>query len=120
MTDLDICTCEEPGHIKAGGICMDCGGKVGHNASPIADGGPAFPMPGMSGLPNDGFIYGEPGMTLRDYFAAKALVGLFSMEANPRVGEICEPFRIDKHCDDVARHAYKLADAMLAARGTQS
>ena len=35
-------------------------------------GGPAFPMPGMSGLPNDGFIYGQDGMTLRDYFAAKA------------------------------------------------
>lgn len=32
-------------------------------------GGPAFPMPGMTGLPNDGFIYGEQGMTLRQYAA---------------------------------------------------
>lgn len=34
------CECEEPGHIKAGGICMDCGGKVGHGAVLIRDGGP--------------------------------------------------------------------------------
>ena len=33
-------------------------------------GGPAFPMPGLSGLPNHGFVYGENGMTLRDYFIA--------------------------------------------------
>lgn len=79
------------------------------------DGGPAFPCDEKNA---DGSHYhSNMGMSLRDYFAAKALVGLFSMEANPRVGEICEPFRIDKHCDDMARDAYKLADAMLAARG---
>lgn len=35
-------------------------------------GGSAFPMPGMTGLPNEGFIYGQDGMTLRDYFATHA------------------------------------------------
>lgn len=55
-----------------GGLCSQCGARVGHNAAPINDGGAAFPMPGMSGLPNDGFIYGEPGMSLRDYFIAHA------------------------------------------------
>lgn len=83
----------------------------------IKDGGPAFPVLEQGG---DGRLeLGAPGMTMRDYFAAKALVGLFSMEANPRVGEICEPFRIDKHCDAMARHAYDMADAMLAAREPQ-
>ena len=43
------------------------------------------------------------GMTLRDYFAAKAMQGM-----------------MDSVCSDeyIARAAYKMADAMLAARGT--
>ena len=51
------------------------------------------------------------GMSLRDYFAAKALSGML---ADPNVT-----------CDGadnqtwVAEHAYELADAMLAARGEQ-
>lgn len=79
----------------------------------IKTGGAAFPA-------NPNNAHCEPGMTLRDYFAAKALVGLFAMEANPHVGEVCEPFRINKDCDDMACAAYKLADAMLAAREVQS
>ena len=50
--------------------------------------------------------YGDPGMTLRDYFAAKAMQGnLASMvegqEFDPSMG---------------AEWAYKVADAMLKAR----
>lgn len=81
--------------------------------STVNDGGPAFPAPKNS-LDRAGPL---GGMTLRDYFAAKALVGLFAIEANPRVGEICEPFRADKHCDQMAEISYQLADAMLRARG---
>jgi hypothetical protein len=68
-------------------------------------GGPAFPTerPAMS-------EYGK-GMTLRDYFAAKALQGLL---ADP------EPFDLwdgDKTiADTYAREAYVYADAMLRAR----
>ncbi len=68
-------------------------------------GGPAFPTerPAMS-------EYGK-GMTLRDYFAAKALQGLL---ADP------EPFDLwdgDKTiADTYAREAYVYADAMLKAR----
>ena len=36
------------------------------------DGGPAFPVAGMTGLPNGEVVYGENGMTLRDYFIAHA------------------------------------------------
>ena len=53
-------------------------------------GGPAFP----TNLYN--------GMTLRDYFAAKAMQGKLSGGA---LGY-----------DDIAKHAYKYADAMLEAR----
>lgn len=34
--------------------------------------GPAFPVPGMSGLPNDQCVWPEYGMTLREYFISHA------------------------------------------------
>lgn len=70
-------------------------------------GGPAFPMPGMSGLPNDGFIYGQDGMTLRDYAAFKAMSGMLSNSKFP----------ISIPNEELAMEAYKIADAMLKARG---
>ena len=48
-------------------------------------------------------IKGEKGMTLRDYFAAKALQGLISTEGAGSA-------------ERYAEIAYKLADAMLKAR----
>lgn len=49
----------------------------------------------------------ELGMTLRDYFAAKAMQGLYS---DPE-------WRIDMDFFDTAYAAYNQADAMLKARG---
>jgi hypothetical protein len=61
-------------------------------------GGPAFPTPAHN-LQND-------GMTLRDYFAAKAMQGLLS-----------DPdWRQDTTFEDTAYAAYEQADAMLEAR----
>lgn len=60
-------------------------------------GGPAFPRPGD--------FNPQLGMTLRDYFAAKALQGLVITEANQSL----KP-------DAWAQEAYMVADAMLAAR----
>jgi hypothetical protein len=57
-------------------------------------GGPAFPCPTIS-------IGQHQGMTLRDYFAAKAMQGL--MDAAMPMPEI-------------AGAAYEMADAMLKAR----
>jgi hypothetical protein len=65
----------------------------------INDGGPAFPAP-MNGP--DGRT--QHGMTLRDYFAGQALAGFCAV-----------PDRYNWLCDDAA-FAYKIADAMLAAR----
>ena len=66
------------------------------------DGGPAFPCD--PACVNE--FEGREGMTLRDYFAAKAIHGFLS---NP----------INNNCshDDFARASYSLADAMLKARG---
>jgi hypothetical protein len=63
--------------------------------SNIDDGGPAFPV-----------AYGGgriEGMTLRDYFAAKAMQGLLASEAEASMNEF-------------AKKAYVMADAMLKAR----
>jgi hypothetical protein len=48
----------------------------------------------------------QTGMTLRDYFAAKAMQGLYS---DPE-------WRIDMDFSDTAYAAYNQADAMLKAR----
>jgi hypothetical protein len=58
------------------------------------EGGPAFPGPNPS----------EPGMTLRDYFAAKAMQGYIAHDGDMR------------HIETVAEMSYHLADAMLEAR----
>ncbi len=68
-------------------------------------GGPAFPgTQYANGVQPTGF---SNGMTLRDYFAAKALQGLVITEANHRL----KP-------DSWAQEAYMVADAMLRRRGT--
>ena len=63
------------------------------------NGGPAFPQYIIS---NNG-AHVDGGMTLRDYFAAKAMQSI--AEARPNT-----------FIDAIAELAYKLADAMLEAR----
>ena len=78
----------------------------------IKDGGPAFPgeMSRRFGQPNDC----NEGMTLRDYFAAKAMQGLVATDftdtadRNGNDGE--------SYVSYIARASYHLADAMLAVR----
>ena len=60
------------------------------------DGGPAYPSHGTMGE------VATRGMSLRDYFAAKALSGL------PALDEVVP--------EKAAMWCYKIADAMLAAR----
>lgn len=69
---------------------------------PIKDGGPAFPTAEVNGCNSGG-----PGMTLRDYFAAKAMGGML---ADPNV-------KLDGNLPTMlAELAYTVADAMLATR----
>lgn len=71
----------------------------------INNGGPAFPIPLNEGQPYHGHAPCD-GMTLRDYFAAKAMQGYLTHEQAANSPE-----------DVVAGWAYSMADAMLRARG---
>lgn len=62
---------------------------------------PAFPLEMVYTQENEKFN----GMTLRDYFAAKAMTGLLTAEI---VGEYSN--------EHVAEISYRIADAMLKAR----
>lgn len=73
----------------------------------INDGGPAFPA---SWNPDQGVII-EEGMTLRDYFAAKAMCGLI---AQSNGSALASDLLIG------SEYAYRMADAMLVAREVQS
>ena len=72
-------------------------------------GGPAFPT-----LADNGHAMNQDGMTLRDWFAGKAMTTMF-------YPAIMESIRTDKDldCDQVAAFAYTMADAMLKERGNE-
>ena len=69
--------------------------------STIDNGGPAFPLQSIG----PEFEPGYAGMTLRDYFAAKAMQGLFAAGGG-----------VTRGAEEWARLAYTMADAMLKAR----
>jgi len=80
-------------------------GESGKNSARcgVNDGGPAFPSEGRIGdVP---YVMTNTGMSLRDWFAGQALVGLMSNPAgtNHLYQELC-------------KYAYGTADAMLAER----
>ncbi|WDA36429.1 hypothetical protein [Sphingobium sp. YC-XJ3] len=60
----------------------------------------AFPVP------NDANVNGDPGMTLRDWFAGQALAGMMASEAG------IQPYPQDW----AAERAFLIADAMLLER----
>ena len=73
-------------------------------------GGPAFPVPAE--LCQDLTVEEQRGMTLRDYFAAKAMQGLMSRKEQGGFD-----FAVyEKDAMRVALWAYDLADEMLKAR----
>jgi len=84
---------------QRGGICIDC--------QPAEDGEkPAFPV-----AANEYAGHGPSlGITVRDYFAAKAMQALISTAAAPCL------FGLDDAEHHTAKAAYKMADAMLASR----
>jgi len=75
--------------------------------SAVETGGPAFPVPSQDVQMIEGRRYDlrEEGMTLRDYFAAKALMAL-DIQAH-----VARPA-----AQTLAKSAYEIADAMLEAR----
>lgn len=64
------------------------------------DGGPAFPITGEP--------FWREGMSLRDWFAGRALAGMFA---------VCEKDESNwPDATNIAANAYRYADAMLAER----
>jgi len=70
---------------------------------------PAFPVEVIYTQENEKFN----GMTLRDYFAAKAMQGMF---ANPDDSHENYDLSYDDYVKEIARCAHKMADAMMKAR----
>ena len=76
--------------------------------SEIKDGGPAFP----DGSQNQWGYAVNSGMTLRDYFAAKAMQGLITSLHS-------KPYPEWQTVEWISESAYGIADAMLKARGQE-
>ena len=75
------------------------------------DGGQAFPRPISTG--HTMTVKGDYGMTLRDYFAGQALVGVIS---NVSPGDIIDISAGSKGGKFIVGASYKLADAMIAQK----
>lgn len=71
-------------------------------------GGPAFPVDSITQRDSQGYAYGNQvsatGITVRDYFAAKAMAALI-VEGG-----------YDSRISDLSDAAYRQADAMLKSR----
>lgn len=93
------CHCGIEESEQVGGVCIEC-------QIDAAGSDPAFPV-GASEYGGHGTVF---GVTVRDYFAAKALQGMISTSGAPCLLGL-------QGCElDTATAAYKMADAMLAAR----
>jgi len=79
----------------------------------IKDGGPAFPT--ENAMQTGPSSYRYEGMTMRDYFASKAMPEImreWDLERREPGGEGC----FDAHVTLMAEESYRMADAMLKAR----
>ena len=78
--------------------------------TPKDDGGPAFPVTYDHQIFSPKFVAESrrlmSGLSLRDYFAAKAMQGAFNNPIPATQGEK----------EYIAQHAYRMADAMIEAR----
>ena len=91
-------------------------------SEPINDGGPAFPQAQCQrcGIDHQAHSELDSGMTLRDYFAAKAMTAigrtyLTTTEHGESVDTLGKPTFAEE-----ARRCYAWADAMLKAREAKS
>ncbi|EPZ0753321.1 hypothetical protein ACXJK9_004134 [Yersinia enterocolitica] len=81
----------------------------------IKTGGPAFPQSGVISGAGDVWMSSElggAGLTVRDYFAAKALLGWLAGYPETSSHPV-----VAGNEDKVAKEAYQMADAMIKARG---
>ncbi len=78
------------------------------------DGGSAFPQSIHRSDRGMEWVESEDGMTLRDYFAAKAMAAMIGTAGAPCLGGL------DHAEARTAQAAYHMADAMLATRTSAS
>ena len=71
------------------------------------DGGPAYPSGKSEKTGYENTLPYYEGMTLRDWFAGQALGHI------PALLDVTEQ---NASCENIAGHAYQMADAMIAAR----
>jgi hypothetical protein len=89
------------------------GRTAGKTATAVNDGGPVFPQPGEldyrfgPGTERTGQLFESAGISLRDYFAGQALIGILGSRHG---------FLVDVGTDNAPSWAYRVADAMLAER----
>jgi hypothetical protein len=74
----------------------------------------AFPVIDSLNADGSGLHCYHAGMTLRDYFAGKALAGLLATTI-----DWSEKYGKEKVCRIIAEMSYELSDAMLAEREKQ-
>lgn len=79
----------------------------------MKNGGPAFPKVGETG-PGGQYIWPEDGMTLRDYFAAKAMQAFIT--SLPVLRWNGEKIETEAQLSIIS---YSVADAMIAERDKQ-
>jgi hypothetical protein len=78
-----------------------------------SDGGHAFPVVELDRV-TGGVCDQHFGMSLRDYFAAKAMHAMASFDVQFKADAIDD--ETNRVYSSLAEHAYLMADAMLAAR----
>ena len=88
---------------------------------PKNDGGPAFPYPKqqIDSVEMEGHvevIFGHPGMSLRDWLAGQALVGILSNKESLDACVRMSLSRKEPTVLTIGKFAYEHADAMLEAR----
>ena len=81
----------------------------------INDGGPAFPIPLAEGQRWQGMAPCD-GMTLRDYFAAKAMQGILSDIKTLSEVMIKQGVPLNNRPEILAATSFSMADAMIKAR----
>lgn len=77
------------------------------------DGGPAFPIREWDGVHGE---YKNEGLTMRDYFAAKAMQAMFAGQGARQVADRDQRYDETNWAQVVASNAYEMADAMLVER----
>ena len=107
----------------------DSGVKENEDDDSIDDGGPAFP--GCLMVPEGQYGYSNAGMSLRDWYAGQALIGLIqkiSFDEDDKNGNpyhedslICEDSEIKQEIakdnrDYLSETALKIADSMIEMR----